>query len=238
MEKRKWQSLKTFTLTKVKGISNAKRQMRNTSPAFFKMQWQSFQERIGEVKVMGELKNRFPVPLRGYRIIRTMMTEGCYEIETAFSYKNDRATAEVFTFSTLIQPDADIINLLPDYKKHWGDAAFREAYTSFQKIHFKKLQDFVSIFQSTSNSWDRVLDTMLIGAHLLPPSYALLTNLSAESGMVSTGVSAISWWLSKEYLKPTASQLFYNTARWGLSYFMNKQRKKKHQPTLLRQHRQ
>ncbi len=141
-----------------------------------------------------EVYHAFIAPFRVYKFLKSMLREGFYEISTDFEYEG-----KPYQFRTLIQPDADIINYIPDIsqnnQKQWLD--------TFKKQYGKHLQNIDFFMQRATESHlalSRIIDTGIIAANVYP-IWRFIENYNLETAGVSGILLALSAAFRK-FLKP------------------------------------
>ena len=148
--------------------------------------------KIGRFPV--EVYRSFIAPFRVYRFLKSMLREGFYEIATDFEFEG-----KPYQFRTLIQPDADIINYIPDitihHKKAWLKT-FKEQYNN----HLQNIDFFMQRATESHLALSRIIDTGIIGINLYP-IWRFIEDLNLETAGLSGAVLALST-VFRQYLKP------------------------------------
>lgn len=141
-----------------------------------------------------EVYHAFIAPFRVYRFLKSMLREGFYEISTDFEYEG-----KPYQFRTLIQPDADIINYIPDItqstKKTWLET-FKKQYDN----HLQNIDFFMQRATESHLALSRIIDSGIIALNVYP-IWRFVENFNLETIGLSGILVAISAAFRK-YLKP------------------------------------
>ena len=136
----------------------------------------------------------FIAPFRVYKFLKNMLREGFYEITTDFEFEGNP-----YQFRTLIQPDADIINYIPDIAKHtkkkWLET-FRKEYQN----HIENIEFFLQRATESQLALSRLIDTGIITGNGYP-IWQFIEQLSIETAGISGATLALSVAFRK-FLKP------------------------------------
>ena len=141
-----------------------------------------------------ELYRAFIAPFRIYKFLKSMLREGFYEIKTDFEFEG-----HPYQFRTLIQPDADIINYIPDIQLHtqkkWLNQ-FKKEY----KNHLDNINFFMQRASESHLAISRMIDTGIIATNIYPV-IEFLDNLTLETAGTSSLFLILSG-LFRKYIKP------------------------------------
>ncbi|MEM1137612.1 MAG: hypothetical protein AAGI07_17355 [Bacteroidota bacterium] len=160
---------------------------------FFKIFFKSI------VRFPVEVYRAFIAPYRIYKFLKSMLREGFYEIRTDFQYEE-----KDYHFRTLIQPDADIINYIPDIrlhsKKDWLKI-FNEEYNH----HLANIEAFMTRASESQLALSRIIDTGIIVTNMYP-IWDFIDKLDLETAGFSGIVLALSAAFRK-FMKPYVVKL-------------------------------
>jgi len=141
-----------------------------------------------------EVFHAFIAPFRVYRFLKNMLREGFYEITTDFEFEGNP-----YQFRTLIQPDADIINYIPDITKH-TKKKWLETFKTEYKTHIENIEFFLERATESQLALSRLIDTGIITINGYP-IWKFIEQFSVETAGISGATLALSVAFRK-FLKP------------------------------------
>ncbi|UZR92944.1 hypothetical protein [Chondrinema litorale] len=146
-----------------------------------------------------ELYRAFIAPYRVYKFLKCMLREGFYEIKTDFEFEG-----VAYQFRTLIQPDADIINYIPDIQLHtqkqWLEK-FKEEY----KNHMGNIEFFMQRASESHLAISRIIDAGLIGTNIYP-FLDFIDSLTSVEAAYSAATIALTL-VFRKFIKPFIVQI-------------------------------
>ncbi len=150
-----------------------------------------------------------------YAFLRTVFKEGSFEVVTPFEFANEQ-----LSYRTVIHPDADIYNYIPDFPTYNKKilAEYLRVSALAYKTHWEKVEEVFHLFDSNKKFWERFVDFSLVFANIGPTAFSIDQG-TTESVVVSVGSIAFSI-LIRPWLKRKAFRLVFNALlKYGGRYF-------------------
>jgi hypothetical protein len=149
-------------------------------------------------KLVKDLREAFKVPLETLKLAKSLLKDGCLEVETPVPGMKGHA------FKSILQIDADIITYIPDVRKYKKDKEKLEAIQKGHEEHTKAVHKTISKLSTDSNFLARGFDGLLIALNFYP-ILNLLQEFSTENGLYSGGTIALSL-IFRKFIRPIVSK--------------------------------
>jgi hypothetical protein len=135
-------------------------------------------------------------PVKAFIVIRTMLKEGGFVVETPFVCKGSQ-----LSYRTLLQLDADIMHYIPDITPYSNDEKAQAVLIQYRKTHQESINQIFKILESPQPFGDKLIDIITFGANVNPIFQAFIEG-SGESFLISAffvGGSLV----FRKYIKPS-----------------------------------
>ena len=134
------------------------------------------------------------LPYRIFLVLRSLFKYGYLEISTSFKYQG-----ATHTFRTLIQPDADVINIIPDVTKLGNDSKILSLIRKNHKVHQAKMLEIFSVLEKNTAVGEKFFSLLLVFANAVP-IYKTASDSSNEN-LIMTGSFLGASFLFNKFLK-------------------------------------
>ncbi len=165
---------------------------------------------IGAIKtaVLRQWEKQFVEPTEPLKLLLKTLREGGYAVETVFEFTDERGRKTTHGFRTLIQPDMDIVDFIPNIPKYFRNADWMQLCEEHRLIHLEKIKEFERKIFGQEILLDKIVDGSLIAVNVYP-FYDVLVGFSWEDFAISTGTvvaSVVFRKYGKDYLMAQISK--------------------------------
>jgi len=136
-------------------------------------------------------EEQFVQPLEPLKLLLKVFREGGYAVETTFDFVDERGRKTTHSFKTLIQPDMDIVDFIPNIPKYFRNAAWMTLCDEHRTIHLQKIKEFERTIFGQEVLLDKLVDGSLIIINITP-FIKVITDFSPETALFSTGTAVAS----------------------------------------------
>jgi len=131
-------------------------------------------------------EEQFVQPIEPLKLLLKVLREGGYAVETTFDFVDERGRKTTHGFKTLIQPDMDIVDFIPNIPKYFRNTKWMALCDEHRTIHLQKIKEFERIIFGQEALLDKLIDGSLIAVNVAPFAQ-VITDFSIENAVVSTG---------------------------------------------------
>jgi len=131
-------------------------------------------------------EEQFVQPIEPLKLLLKVLREGGYAVETTFDFVDERGRKTTHGFKTLIQPDMDIVDFIPNIPRYFRNAEWMALCDEHRTIHMQKIKEFERTIFGQEVLLDKLIDGSLIVVNIAPFA-EVIANFSLESVVVSTG---------------------------------------------------
>lgn len=134
---------------------------------------------------------QFVQPIEPLKLLLKVLREGGYAVETTFDFTDERGRKTTHGFKTLIQPDMDIVDFIPNIPKYFRNPEWMQLCDEHRIIHMEKIKEFERKIFGQEALLDKIIDGSLITVNLYP-FIDVITGFSWYELAISTGTVALS----------------------------------------------
>lgn len=160
----------------------------------------------GALQTAGQL---VVLPYRTVVFVRKLLREGCIEVETPFDVNR-----ESFSFRTLIQPDADVLNFIPP-PRLFTEPTARQAFNQAYARHQQAVQARLAALSHQHELWGKLADGTLLVLNTAPLANAAYDFISVpdwEASAVTAAITAAISLLVRRFLRRNIFRLLIRSA--------------------------
>ncbi len=151
------------------------------------------------------------MPFRIWAMMRQLLKEGCFVIETNYAYEG-----EEFSIRTFIQPDADIITIIgiprmdemPVSELTMDEKKAHTLMVEYKK-HNRKVVNAFEELDGRLNFWGGAIDLTTLAVNTYPLYQAFVEQ--TQEGVILAGVVGVASLLFRQFAKKKAIELIVST---------------------------
>lgn len=121
--------------------------------------------------VLRQWEKQFVEPVEPLKLLLKVLREGGYAVETTFDFTDERGRKTTHGFKTLIQPDMDIVDFIPNIPKYFRNAEWMQLCDEHRLIHMEKIDEFERKIFGQEALLHKLIDGSLITGNIAWLSY-------------------------------------------------------------------